>query len=203
MIEITSDTIERVETLLAGVPKGAERAFSNAMNRGVTHLKSQSFKEVRKVYAVKQGDLQAATKTRVRKATTGNLVGEVNFSSVKIPLYKFNVSPKNPGTGKVVQAGQLIGSKTPFEDAFIAKMGSGHVGIFERTGEQGIKARLAKAKSKSGNKHTEKIEEKMGLSASQMIENEHIIDGLIDEAQQTVDERLKHEIDRILNGYGG
>ena len=34
MIEITSETIERVETLLSGIPKGAERAFSNSINRG-------------------------------------------------------------------------------------------------------------------------------------------------------------------------
>ena len=33
MIEITSDAIERVGTLLADVPKGAERVFANAMNR--------------------------------------------------------------------------------------------------------------------------------------------------------------------------
>ena len=33
MIEITSDAIERVGTLLADVPKGAERVFASAMNR--------------------------------------------------------------------------------------------------------------------------------------------------------------------------
>lgn len=31
MIEITSDAIERVGTLLADVPKGAERVFASAM----------------------------------------------------------------------------------------------------------------------------------------------------------------------------
>ena len=36
-----------------------------------------------------------------------------------------------------------------------------------------------------------------------MIENEVIIDQLIKEAQEKVDERLNHEIERILNGYGG
>ncbi len=36
MIEITSDAIERVGTLLADVPKGAERVFASAMNRGIS-----------------------------------------------------------------------------------------------------------------------------------------------------------------------
>ena len=49
MIEITSEAIERAETLLASIPKGAERAFSSAINRGLSHTKTQAFKQVRKV----------------------------------------------------------------------------------------------------------------------------------------------------------
>ena len=33
-IEISSETMERVQALLANIPKGAERAYSNAINRG-------------------------------------------------------------------------------------------------------------------------------------------------------------------------
>ena len=44
MIEITSDAIERVGTLLADVPKGAERVFANAMNRGISRVKTQALK---------------------------------------------------------------------------------------------------------------------------------------------------------------
>ena len=47
------------------------------------------------------------------------------------------------------------------------------------------------------------IEEKMGLSAAQMVGNEDIIDGLEKEAQELVNERIIHEMNRILNGYGG
>ena len=47
------------------------------------------------------------------------------------------------------------------------------------------------------------IEEKMGLSAAQMIKNENIMEQLEGEAQEKINERLEHEINRILNGYGG
>ena len=47
MIEITSDTIERVGTLLADVPKGAERVFASAMNRGNSRVKKQALKQVK------------------------------------------------------------------------------------------------------------------------------------------------------------
>ena len=43
----------------------------------------------------------------------------------------------------------------------------------------------------------------MGLSAAQMVGNEDIIDGLKKEAQELVNERIIHEMNRILNGYGG
>ena len=36
-----------------------------------------------------------------------------------------------------------------------------------------------------------------------MVKNEVIMEKLTQEAQEKVDERLKHEIDRILNGHGG
>lgn len=186
MIEITSETIERTQALLAGIPKGAERAFSAAINQGLSHTKTQAFKQVKKVYAVKQSALNEATKTRAQKASTGNLAGYISFSGVKIPLYKFQVTPKTPGTGKKVRAGVMKGGGAVFESAFIAKMESGHTGIFERITSRRLP-----------------IEEKMGLSAAQMVQNEVIMDQLTQEAQEKVDERLNHEIERILNGYGG
>ena len=187
MIEITSDAIERVGTLLADVPKGAERVFASAMNRGISRVKTQAIKQVKTVYAVNGAALTKATRINITKASTGNLAGFVSFSGVKIPLYKFKVTPTKPGTGKQVRAAvKKGGSGTPFEDAFVAEMKSnGHTGVFERTGRKRFP-----------------IEEKMGLSA-QMVGNEDIIDGLEKEAQELVNERIIHEMNRILNGYGG
>lgn len=187
MIEITSDAIERVGTLLADVPKGAERVFANAMNRGLGRVKTQATKRVKEVYTVQNKALQEATNIRVSKASTGSLAGYVSFSGVKIPLYKFKVTPTKPGTGKQVRAAvKKGGSGTPFEDAFIAEMNNEHTGVFERL----TRERLP-------------IEEKMGLSAAQMVGNENIIEGLEKEAQTLVNERIVHEMNRILNGYGG
>lgn len=188
MIEITSDAIERVGTLLADVPKGAERVFASAMNRGISRVKTQAIKQVKTVYAVNGAALTKATRINITKASTGNLAGFVSFSGVKIPLYKFKVTPTKPGTGKQVRAAvKKGGSGTPFEDAFIAEMKSnGHTGVFERTGRKRFP-----------------IEEKKGLSAAQMVGNEDIIDGLEKEAQELVNERIIHEMNRILNGYGG
>lgn len=202
-IEISAETMERVQTLLANVPKGAERAYMNAINRGLSRVKTAAWQGIKQVYTVQAAALNAATNTRIQKASTGNLAGFVHFAGYKIPLYKFKVSPKQPGGKKLVRASVKKGGGATFESAFIAAMKSGHVGIFERTGEQGIVGRLAKAKTPGGTMHTEKLEEKMGLSTAQMAGRETVSRQVQEEAQRLVNERLEHEIDRLLNGYRG
>lgn len=187
MIEITSETMDRVERLLADVPKGAEKVYSRAINRGLSKIKTESRKQVRTIYSVNNKALNSATKTTVGKASTGNPAGFISFSGVKIPLYKFSVTPKKPGTGKQVRASlKRGGSGTLFEDAFIAEMRNGHTGVFERTGRKRFP-----------------VEEKMGLSAAQMIGNADIMDKLEKDVQELINERALHEMNAILNGYGG
>lgn len=199
MIEITVEGMERAEKILANVPKGAERAAANALNRGLSRVKTGAMRKVKEVYAVQSAALSAATNTRVRKASEGNLVGYISFSGAKIPLYKFHVTPKTQGSRTGVFATVKRGEGGPLNSAFIAGMGNGHTGVFERNGEQGIKSRLAEYQ-KHRTKHTEKIEEKMGLAAAQMVGNEKIIEPLEEEAQKLVNERLEHEIERLLGG---
>ena len=186
MIEITAEAVERVGAILAGVPNGAERALSNAINRGISRVKTGAIRRVKEIYTVQSGAFNEATRIRVNKASTGNLVGFVSFAGYKIPLYKFKVTPTAPGVKKQVRAAVMKGGGTPFEDAFIAQMRSGHIGVFERETRKRCP-----------------IEEKMGLSAAQMVGNEKVIETLEEEAQQLVNQRLEHEINRLLSGYGG
>lgn len=181
-VEISSETMERVQALLANIPKGAERAYSNAINRGLSRVKSAAWRNVKQVYTVQSSALNAATNTSVQKASTGNLAGFVRFAGYKIPLYKFKVSPKQPGSKKLVHAAVKKGGGAVFESAFIAAM----KGVFEREG----KKRLP-------------VSEFMGLSAAQMVGEETVSTQVQEEAQKLVNERLEHEIDRLLNGYGG
>lgn len=186
MIEISAETIERVETLLAGIPRGVERTFSNAMNRGLSKVKTGASKKVREVYTVQASAINEATNTKIQRTSMGSLAGYVSFSGYKIPLYKFKVTPKAPGIKKKVVAAVKKGSGTPFEHAFIAQMENGHIGVFERETSKRFP-----------------IEEKMGLAMAQMVGNLNVIEELEKEAQKTVNERAIHEIDRLLNGYGG
>ena len=185
MIEITEDCISKVEKILAGIPKGAERVFSNSINRGLSRVKTGATKQVKQVYTVQSSAFTSSANIKIGKASVSNLAGYVSFSGCKIPLYKFKVTPKVPGTGKRVSATVMRGGGATFEDAFIANMNHG-TGVFVRETSKRFP-----------------VEELMGLSSAQMVGNEKVLAEVEKEAQKLMDERIEHEIDRLLNGYGG
>lgn len=185
MIEITAKDIARVQAVLQGIPSGAQKAMAAAINRGLSKVQTAASKEVRKVYAVKAASTRKTTSVTKKTASAGNMIGSITFSGTKIPLYEFNVSPKAANTRQPVRAGVMKGNLTPFASAFIT-MANGRIGIFEREGNPRYP-----------------IEQKMGLSMAQMVGNDEVITEIEQQAQETVQQRLDHEINRILNGYGG
>ena len=86
-----------------------------------------------------------------------------------------------------VKAAVMRGNgQTPFVHAFIARMKSGHTGMFERETGRSFP-----------------VTEFMAQSTAQMAGNEEVLEQVSEKAQETVNKRIEHEITRILNGYGG
>lgn len=202
--EFGGSSLSRAEKLLAGIPGGAEKAVKSAMPRAVSHLQKQSGERIRERYAISQANLRANETIKVEYHYGSGVQAVVMFSGSKIPLFRYDgASPKSPkydksklvpalvsGGWKMVHPGaaasghQLAGTgPTTFENAFVASMGSGHVGIFERVGNS--------------------IEEIMGSSVAQMVGNDEVLDKLSEDTSKKFEERMEHEIDRLLNGFGG
>lgn len=95
-------------------------------------VRSETLKGITTVYAITRQNVRAETTIKVRtQSSDGGIVGTVLFAGHKIPLYRFNVSPTIPIQRATVSAAVLAGNgRTPFQDAFIARMQSGHTGIF-------------------------------------------------------------------------
>lgn len=188
MIQITNEQIERVNLILSSVPKGAEKAITSVIRRANNTVRTEAVKGITSVYAISRQNVRAETTINVRtQKVDGGVVGTVSFAGYKIPLYRFNVSPTLPVQHATVSAAVLNESgRTPFAEAFIAKMKSGHTGMFERDGT----ARLP-------------ITEFMGPSTAQMAANSVVLEAVEDKAQEVINKRVEHEITRILNGYGG
>jgi len=204
-------TLSRAEKLLAGIEGGLEKATKSAMSRAIAHLRTNSGRVIRERYAISQANLRSEQNIKVRYTFRDGVQAEILFAGRKIPLYRYNgTSPKQPTTDpgrtitaiihgqwktlhpSVPAAGHLLNGTSPvrFDSAFVARMPSGHTGIFERTGG-------------STSTKGDAIRELMGLSVPQMLGNEHVTEKLANETMAKFDERLGHEVDRILNGWNG
>jgi hypothetical protein len=208
-VEPERAVIEKVNALLAGVPGGAEKAFKGAFSRAQSAVRSAATTEIPKVYAISKTDVRAESniKLRTRKAEN-EIVGELSFSGFKIPLYRFDVTPKRPTPreGDFIRVSVTKGTTKLFRHAFNAKMQSGHMGVFERV--PGKRMNDRQGKKQTLNMHTQAIgryddgaDQLYGPSVSGMLENAEVMNEMEEVAIETVNKRLDHEIERILKGH--
>ncbi len=203
--------LDKLQALLAGIPNGAERAARSAMSRAVSHLRSGSAKAIRERYDISAGAVKANERVSVRYSHQDGVQAFVTFGGGKIPLFRYGgASPGGPaydqgqrvpmmihgqwrlGHPGVAARGHQLKSTAPalFEHAFVARMGSGHVGIFARDG----------GKTRSGG---DSISEIMGGSVPGMLGSEKVREKLAEETAEKYMERYHHEVNRLLNGWGG
>lgn len=200
--------LERAEKMLSGINGGFDKALRRAATRSTAHLRTQSVKAVQERYAISAAAVRSERNIHVRYSYGNGVQATVTFSGRKIPLARFSgsstspsrsadkvaaligsgwkqVRPSNPARGH-----QLKGTApTTFNSAFVAKMASGHVGIFERTGGQ-------------TRNDTDELRELMGSSIPQMLGNEEVQEKLAKSTMEKFEERLDHEVLAILNGWG-
>lgn len=198
------DSIDRANKVLAGIPDGVRKAIQAAMPRAVSHLRKQSTERIQERYAISASNIRTNENVTVSYQAGDGLVANVRFAGSKIPLYRYDgTSPKKPSydrsklvrgltsdgwkmlpTGKPASAHELTGTSPQlFEHAFVATMSNGHTGIFERNGAG--------------------ISEIMGSSVAQMVGNEEVAQKLVQDASDKFEERMDHEISRLLNGWNG
>lgn len=199
------EAIDRARALLSGLPGGIEKAVKSAMPRAVTAIRKESVNAIQQKYDISATNLRTNQNVKVQYSLGGGVGANITFNGKKIPLYRYNrTTPKSPTVdksktvnavisgewrkvhpGKAAAAHQLKStSVTKFDNAFIARMESGHVGIFERISDR-----------------NEKIKELMGSSVPQMLENKEVQEEIAKKASEKFEERMDHEILRILNGW--
>lgn len=186
MIEITQQQIERVHSILGNVKGAPERVLFNVINRGLTTVRSQSGKEIRQTYNIKQSDITANQNMKMKRATPGSLEGSIEFAGTVIPLKRFKVSPSAPAQKTVSVSVLKAQGGARLEHAYVADLGKYGVGVFERA-----------------TRRRDSSEQLYGPSTAHMAGNKNVLDKVEKAAQNTIDKRLEQEISRILNGYGG
>ncbi|MGN0787122.1 MAG: hypothetical protein ACI4OB_06995 [Christensenellales bacterium] len=188
MTGITFDTgtyssIEQARIMLGSIPKAANKAIGSALVRTVTSTKAFAAKAVRSEYFIKSSDFKKHTfsETKFQK-DQGNTRIDLIFRGTHIPLMEFNT--KVGRDGRVYTRVKRSNPQSVLEHAFKQHIGS-HIGIFERETSKKLP-----------------IHEMLGPSVPQMLSaNESLQYEITDHAHATFDERLRHEITAILNGW--
>lgn len=185
---IDTKQVKRVAIELQKIPGQIPKATMQAMNRTIDHIYTQTSKEVRKDYVIKDADVKSTL--RKIKATPGRLGGAVISSGRTLTLYHhFKVSPSNPKKGRRYQLKVTIKKGKPElimtdPKPFIAT------------------ANNAKQVMKRVGKARKPVTVLRSLSVPQMISNETIMQNIQISAQKMLDKRIEHEISRRLKKVG-
>lgn len=175
--------LERVNKLLAGIGNGSGiyRAVSAALKRAAQSAKTKAGQYVAAEYTIGQGGFKSHVKDKTYIEGNGGGVASVKlvFAGSVIPLIEFSTRySKNGGVAVSVKKG---GGGT-LDHAFIAN--ASRIGVYERV----TSSRLP-------------IEQKYGPSAAHMMENESVEQKMEQQVVTVFNERIEHEITRILNGW--
>lgn len=184
MIEITEQQIDRINLILGGLNNAPKKAFTGVINRALTTVRSQSGKEVRKTYNIKQRDITSNQNIGLKRASGGSLEGEIRYAGTLIPLIKFNVNPSQPIQKPVSVSVLQSGGRKRLQHAYVANLGKYGVGVFERETYK-----------------RESSKELFGPSTVHMVDNKEVMANVQAAAMETIEKRVEHEITRILNGY--
>ena len=183
-VDIAEEGFDRVSALLAGIPGGANRAVGSALARAAAAGKTVAKRAVTQEYAI-SSEFSNRTKNinTIQRRSNGELSINFGYRGSVIPLRVFDT--KVDRSGRVVTRVKKSGARQALDHAFEAKMGS-HYGIYERQGEKRFP-----------------VKELFGPATPQMMySNENVMDSIEEKMASTYEERIEHEITRILNGWG-
>ncbi len=204
---VKAANLSQVERRLGYMKEKAPKVLKMAVNDTAKKARSRLAKEAKKKYVVKVSGFKSVM--GIKFATNNNPEAVIHASGKKIPLAKFSYKDGEQGTGKyfnptlrryqtgaggISATGKILKS-TRFKASssaklkwFVAKMGSGHIGIFSRN--EGMK------RGQKG-----EISEKMGASIPEMIGNEKHVYGIVEpHIQDDLKEAVNRHVMRALRG---
>jgi hypothetical protein len=185
---IDTKQVKRVAIELQKIPGQIPKATAQAMNRTIDHIYTQTSREVRKDYAIKDKDVKSTL--RKVKATPGRLGGAVISTGRTLTLYNhFRVSPANPTSGRKYKIKVTIRKGSP---------------EFIKTDPKPFIATANNAKQvmKREGRARKPITVLRSLSVPQMISNEKVMNSIQESAQVMLEKRIEHEISRRLKKAG-
>ena len=134
-VEMDQAQLDDLRERLAFIKGGWERTVVRAMNYGASQARSKTAERSRSMLTADRERIEASL--LIKKATYGARSARLHIYDLPIPLFRFDVSFMYPTVEGGVTAKTLQGgSPLALKHAFVAKMSSGHVGVFSRKGKE-------------------------------------------------------------------
>lgn len=132
---VISITIEGAATLIAefnDAPANVTRAMVRAVNRAIASARTVMVREIARDTGLRSTDVRGALP--MQQASLNRPEARLAASLKKIPLIDFRATGPYPsrGKGRGVRAKLPPPGKGSYPHAFIARLRSGHEGVFER-----------------------------------------------------------------------
>lgn len=187
VVTITQEggSLDRVNKILAGVPGGAWKAAHSALRRAGDTAKTKAGQFAAAEYAINKGTFMrnVTEKSSVSGGAGGVASMKLSFAGRVLPLIEFHT--RFSREGKVQTQVMRNGGPTALDHAFVASI-YGPAAVFERLGASRFP-----------------VEQKFGPSTGHMMQNEKVVEKMEQTVQEIFDQRIEHEITRVLNGWGG
>ena len=189
MIEVDARGIEQAQELLKDIPGATKKAVSTALRKSLRNAKKEAVKKVRERYTIRK----AGYVSRTIKMKVENMTGILSSKGPVNDLSYFKTNPKTvpkrrPPKGKYLYSQVVKGQGGTIAHAFLARMKSGHVGVFQRAGHGASNASLP-------------ISKLAGPSTPQMLGSPSVTEFVAKKMLERMDKNLEHEIDAFLKGY--
>lgn len=139
---------EEMKRRIRATPKIIINARRSAVNKIASQAMTQTKKVIREIYNIKSKDM--APYLKIQKAKSNQTYAILEASGRPIPLYKFGARPVMPveqkgipvrGRKPVTVKVKRKGARKIIRHGFVARMRSGHMGIFERVGTASLPIR--------------------------------------------------------------
>lgn len=210
IISIDAKQLEYAALSLDGIKNGLPKALQGAINTTLTAAKNTFYDAILRDYALKKASSRQREVLKIQRASPANLFGSLNYSGRNLPLINFNVNPRqpakrNPHHVKIISE-VLRGNPQSWPHAFIAKMKSGHVGVFTRSGNVEMTTKrwwVNKSRNNKDKIKRELINQRYSTSVPQMVEQVYLNDvGIQDRIQNIANSKLEEQVIKILQKAG-
>ncbi|MDD2296800.1 MAG: hypothetical protein PHX79_03185 [Sphaerochaetaceae bacterium] len=183
--EVGAENLSRVNKILAGIPGGIWKASYAALKRAGDTAKTRAGRFAAEEYTINKGDFMKNVhqKSHIKSEAGGVVSMNISYAGNVLPLLTFNT--KYSRNGLLQTKVKRSGTEAILEHAFAARV-FGPIGVFERVGDKRFP-----------------VEQKYGPSTAHMMQSEKVTEKMDETVRDTFENRLEHEITRVLNGWGG